>query len=172
MSDDPDDRTILPIPTAAIDDRIIQAFTIVSGMPQTPELRVLHTRLKAELVGDADAVAATLTPDFTLTMHNDAATVSLAADAVVDGVRAQASAGVLVWTEFDTLATGPGTVAGTGQLCVLAASTLTVTPMAFGIRFTGDKMCSETVLLAGGKKTDTLDVDVLPSLDQLRIRLA
>lgn len=162
----------MPIPPAAIDDRIIQAFTVVSGMPQTPELRVLHTRLKAELVGDADAVAATLTPDFTVTMHNDDATLSLAAGAVVDGVRAQAAAGILVWTEFDTLATGPGTVAGTGQLCVIAASALTVTPMAFGIRFTGDKMCSETVFLAGSKQTDTLDADILPSLDQLRIRLA
>ncbi|OFB37371.1 hypothetical protein BA059_19475 [Mycolicibacterium sp. (ex Dasyatis americana)] len=158
-------------PTTAIQDRIIRAFTALDLLPPSPELRALHARLRAELDGDGDGVAATLTPDFTVTMHNGTATSSLSADAVIDGVRAQGAAGILLWTEFDVLAAASGTIAGTGHLCVVAGSTLTVTPMALSARFTGSRMSSESVFLAGATQSNTLDTCALPSSEQLRNRL-
>jgi hypothetical protein len=144
--------------TESVEQRIRAAFAGLDRTAASTGVDVLRARLRAELVGDADVVAGTLTPDFTVTVHSGSASVTLSATAVIDGVRAQGSAGILMWTEFDELLAGAESLAGAGSLCTLTATppALAVTPVALTVRLRGSQMCAETVFLAGETKTESL----------------
>jgi hypothetical protein len=133
---------------------------------------VLRERLLGELFGDADAVAATLDPDFELVMHTGGTTMTLPGTAVVRGVGIQAASGVLMWTEFDDLIDDKDVVAGHGRLCTLLASEhgLTTAPIAIFIRFSGDRMTAEVAFM-GAATTEIVDPDALPSPEALRKQL-
>ncbi|WP_406813413.1 hypothetical protein [Mycobacterium sp. M23085] len=138
-----------------------------------PLIAVLRKRLVGELLGDANAVAATLDPAFELVMHTSGTTVTLPGSAVVHSVGMQAASGVLMWTEFDDLVAHDNVIAAHGRLHSLLASdgTVTTTPIAIFLRFSGDRMTSEVAFMGEGT-TETIDRDALPALDALREQLA
>lgn len=160
----------LPNPT---EQRIVGAFADLDRRLGLAGVAVLSTRLRAELLGDADAVADTLTADFEVTMHSGPATVTLPAAAVLEGIRAQHGAGVLMWAEFDVLLSDAETVACTGRLCTLTATapTLTATPVALTFRVRDGRMCSEEVYLAGEPTVTTPADSATVSAERVRALL-
>jgi hypothetical protein len=157
---------------SSVETRILHAFRDIDGKHGGPLIAVLRVRLLGELFGDADAVAATLEPDFELVMHTGAATATLPGSAVVQGVQAQAASGVLMWTEFDDLVTDNDVVAGTGLLCSLLPGecALTTMPVAVFLRFTGDRMNSEVAFM-GQARTEVIEQGALPAPEALRRQL-
>jgi hypothetical protein len=158
-----------------MENRIVEAFDRIGERRHDgPLIEVLRQRLLAELFGDGAGVAATLASGFALVMHAGDASLTLAADAVIGSVDAQAAAEVLLWTEFDDLVVDATVVAGSGTLCRmhLAGATLTTTPLAFFLRFDGKLMASEVAFIGGHSETTAIDSDDLPSVERLRSRLA
>jgi hypothetical protein len=157
---------------SAVETRILQAFRDIDGGHGGPLIAVLRERLLGELFGDADAVAATLDPDFELAMHTGGTTAILPGSAVVRGVGIQAASGVLMWTEFDDLIADNDVVAGHGRLCTLLASKhgLTTAPIAVFLRFAGSRMTSEVAFM-GEANTEVIEQDTLPSPEALRKQL-
>jgi hypothetical protein len=157
-----------------MENRIVEAFDRLDERRHDgPLIEVLRQRLLAELFGDGAGVAATLAPGFGLVMHAGDASMTLAADAVIGSVDAQAAAEVLLWTEFDDLVVDATVVAGSGTLCRahLAGATLTTTPLAFFLRFNGQLMASEVAFIGGHSETTAIDTSDLPSVERLRSRL-
>jgi hypothetical protein len=156
----------------SVENRVLHAFRDIDGGHGGPLIAVLRVRLLGELFGDADAVAATLEPDFELVIHTGATTATLPGSAVVQGVESQAASGVLMWTEFDDLVTDNDVVAGSGLLCnlLLGECALTTMPVAAFLRFTGDRMNSEVAFM-GQAKTEVIEQDALPSPEALRRKL-
>ena len=157
---------------SSVETRVLHAFRGIDGGHGGPLIAALRERLLGELFGDADAVAATLNPDFELVMHTGGETMTLPGSAVVRGVSIQAASGVLMWTEFDDLIADKDVVAGNGRLCTLLASEhgLTTTPIAVFLRFGGDRMTSEVAFM-GAATTEVIDLEALPSPEALRKQL-
>jgi hypothetical protein len=155
-----------------VETRVLHAFRGIDGGHGGPLIAVLRKRLIGELLGDAEAVAATLDASFELVMHTGGTTATLPASAVVRGVGMQAASGVLMWTEFDDLIADNNVVAGHGRLCSLLASEggLTTAPIAVFLRFSGDRMTSEVAFMGEGT-TEVIDHEALPSPEALRKQL-
>ena len=133
---------------------------------------MFRQRLIGELFGDADIVAATFDPAFEVVIHAGETSVTLPGTAIADGVRVQASAGVLMWTEFDDLVTDTDSIAASGAMLNLHLEdrVLTSTPVSLVLRFSGERMLSEVVFMG---RTTIADVsaDPMPSIDTLRAQL-
>lgn len=157
---------------SSVETRVLHAFRGIDGGRGGPLIAALRERLLGELFGDADAVAATLDPDFELVMHTGGTTMTLPGSAVVRGVGIQAASGVLMWTEFDDLIADNDVVAGHGRLCTLLASEhgLTTAPIAVFLRFIGDRMTSEVAFM-GEAITQVIEQGALPSPEALRKQL-
>ncbi len=157
-----------------MENRIVGAFDRLDEHRPEPLVEILRQRLLAELFGDGAGVAATLAPGFGLVMHAGDASMTLAADAVIGSVDAQAAADVLLWTELDDLVVNASAVAGSGMLCRahLTGATLTRTPLAFFLRFDGQLMASEVAFVGGHSETTEFESDDVPSVERLRSRLA
>jgi hypothetical protein len=166
----------------ATTDDLIQAFRLIdgrlSGDGGRGPLAVLRERLLGELVGDADRVAATLSPDFVLVSHGGGASTTTAGPRMVESIRRQGAAGMLMWVELDELLVEDDAVAGQGVLRTMRAAgggadgvALTTDPLALFLRFAGDLMTSEVVFLdtaAGG--STTVHGVALPSREHLLAR--
>lgn len=158
-----------------MENRIVEAFGRIGERRRDgPLVEVLRQRLLAELFGDGPGVAATLAPGFELSMHAGGACVTLAADAVIGSVDAQAAGKVLLWTEFDDFVVDATVIAGSGTLCRLhlADETLTTMPLAAFLRFNGQLIASEVAFMGGNSETTRIASDDVPSVERLRSRLA
>lgn len=157
-----------------MEDRIIQAFKHIDALRvDEPLLDILYRRLIAELFGDGDSVTAMLEPDFRLVVHSAGNTTTLPADTVTAGVRAQQSAGTLIWTEFDELVVDGQLVAGCGTFCSLkiGGQSLTTMPVAIFLRFTASRMASELAYMGGHSAATAVAPDDMPSIEGLRAQL-
>jgi hypothetical protein len=154
----------------SLEARIVESFDRLR--PDSPSLRVLRRRLIGELFGDADDVAATLDPEFTVVMHSGGSVVTLPGSAIADGVRGQAAAGVLMWTELDDVVIDGDVIAASGAMMNLHLTerTLHCTPIGLFLRFRADLMISEIAFMGASTATD-VSADRMPTVEALRARL-
>ena len=154
------------------ESRILRSLSPFRERTQSPQLDGLRKRIVGELIGDADAVAETLDPAFELVMHSGDSTFILAGSAIVDGVRATAAAGVLIWLELDDLVIDGETIAGYGAMLTLQTTQRTVgtAPLGLFLRFREGRMISEVVFVGAATETEVAAVDI-PSIDELRSHL-
>jgi hypothetical protein len=145
--------------TTSIANRICDAFAAVDAKPDSLLFATLRTRLLGELLGDAEGVASTLSPEFELVMHGGPEPVMLGRDAVLSAVRQQATAGALMWTEFGFLRESEATLSGHGVLCTLAERTLVTMPVAAFLRYEGATMVSEVVFAGAAVTRQVSDRD-------------
>ena len=156
-----------------LESRILRSLRRLREHPGSPQLDALYTRVVGELLGDAEAVATTLDPAFELVMHSGDGTFALPGNAIVEGVRATGSAGVLMWIEIDDLVIDGETIAGQGAMLTLqlAQRTLSTAPLGLFLRFSGERMIAEVVFM--GAAAEPADVSALhvPTVDGLRSQL-
>ena len=112
---------------------LLSAFRLIdeqlAAAPQAENLVVFRERLIAELVGDADRVAATLAPDFSLVTHVGGKTLTSGRDQLVASIQRLGAApgGALMWLRLESLVADRTTVAGHGFLVTLTAAPVSVT---------------------------------------------
>jgi hypothetical protein len=135
-------------------------------------LQVLRKRLVGELFGDAEDVAATFDPTFTVMMHAGETPITLPGGTIAEGVRVQAAAGVLMWTELDDRVIDGESIAVSGLMLNLHLTehTLSSTPIGLFLRFSGQRMVSEVAFM-GGSTTADVSAEPMPSVDALRAHL-
>jgi hypothetical protein len=135
-------------------------------------VQTLRRRLLGELFGDADAVTTTLDPAFAVVMHVGDTSITLPGSAIADGVRAQAAAGVLMWTEFDDLVVDGDSIAASGAMVNLdlTEQSLRTTPVGLFLRFSGGLMISEVAFMGASSVAD-VSAERMPSVETLRTQL-
>ena len=155
--------------------RMLQAFRVIDdrcgGSAQTTSLDALRERLAGELLGDELRVAATLDPDFALVTHTGGPARTIAGRDMVDGIRRQGEAGVMIWTELDDLVSEPDMVAGHGLLHTLSPEPCAVTtfPLAFFIRYSEGLMASEVAFMdVAAAIATSLPKGTTPSIELLQ----
>ncbi|MCK9875157.1 hypothetical protein MXD61_16265 [Frankia sp. AgPm24] len=137
---------------------LLSAFRLIdeqlAAAPQAGNLVVFRERLIAELVGDADRVAATLAPDFSLVTHVGGKTLTSGRDQLVASIQRLGAApgGALMWLRLESLVADRTTVAGHGFLVTLTAAPSgglrrTVGPLAFFVTSDGPLITSESLYL-------------------------
>ncbi len=161
------------IAETSLQSRICGSFDLFREQPASRALTALRKRLVGELFGDADDVAATLDPAFEVVMHSGETTVTLPGPAIAEGVRAQAAAGVLMWTELDDLVIDAESIAASGATLTLQLTqgTLSTVPVGLFLRFSGGRMISEVVFICGSTETTDVSTEEMPSVDALRAHL-
>jgi hypothetical protein len=161
------------------DDHVLQTFQMITerlanNAPALP-LHTLRERLAGELLGDDQRVAATLAPAFTLVTHTGGATSTISGRDMVDGIRRQGEAGVMLWVQLDDLVVGTDVVAGDGLIHTFRPDTsaLTTFPLGFFIRYAIDGlMTSEVVFMdLSATVTTSLPNGTAPSIERLRVLL-
>ena len=156
-------------------DRMLQAFRVIDdrcGDAATAgSLLALRERLAGELLGDDVRVAATLAPDFALVTHTGGPATTIAGRDMVDGIRRQGNAGVVIWTELDDLVAAPDVVAGHGLLHTFSPDPRAVAtcPLAFFIRYAEGFMTSEVAFMdVSAATTTSLPNGTTPSIERLQ----
>ena len=155
-----------------LESRILLSLSPFRERTQSPQLDGLRKRIVGELIGDADAVAETLDPAFELVMHSGDRTFTLTGGAIVDGIRATAAAGVLMWLELDDLVIDGETIAGYGAMLTLQTTqrTLGTAPLGLFLRLREGRMISEAVFVGGATETEVAE-DAMPSVAALRAQI-
>lgn len=151
-----------------IDERLVQG-------PSDLTVRSLRRRLLGELLGDADLVSSTLAPDFVLTMHAGDQAATTSASSMIAGIRRQGEAGVSIWMTLDDLVVELDVIAGNGLLHTFSAGAgkLSTLPLAFFIRFAGDRMTSEVAYMhATAARFSSPPEGAMPSVERLRSLLS
>jgi hypothetical protein len=156
----------------SLEARIVQSFERLVRPSASPLVQVLRKRLVGELFGDAEVVAATFDPAFTVVMHSGETPLTLPGDAIAKGVQAQAATGVLMWTELDDLIIERETIAASGEMLNLHLSqrTLTTTPIGLFLRFKSQRMISEVAFMGAPISID-VSAEPMPIVDGLRAQL-
>ena len=156
-----------------LETRIVRSFDRYGQQSTPPLLKVLRRRLFGELFGDADTVTATLDPAFEVVMHVGDSSVTLPGTAIAEGVRVQAAAGMLMWTEFDDLVVGGDLIAASGSMLNLdmTDASLRTTPVGLFLRFSGDLMVSEVAFMGASSVAD-VSAAGMPSVEALRAQLS
>jgi hypothetical protein len=171
MADENMLRTLMKTDTGPGVDDVLQAFHLIdrrlAAAPAPDALRLLRQRLGGELIGDADRVAATLAPAFTLVTHAGGTVTTTDRAALVETVRRQGRShgAVMTWIQLADLLVDRDAIAGHGVVRTLLAATmtgpgwpdldpadrcLTTIPLAFFIRFAAGLMVSEEIYLDAG----------------------
>jgi hypothetical protein len=173
---------------------VLEAFRLIDRRLADPAdpadpvvLLALRDRLAGELVGDADRVAARLSPGFTLVTHAGGTTTTTR-EALLRGVRRQGATGgaSLMWLRLTDLVVDTTSLAGQGSLDTLLTAAVataagrgrsdltesdllfTTVPIAFVIRFDGQLMASETLYLdAGSSRVEVLGGEPMPDSRRL-----
>jgi hypothetical protein len=171
-------------PMAGLPDPL-QAFRLIAAREGTcvrrDQLLALRKRLTGELLGEPGLVAATLSADYQMTMHQPGRSVTLDRSAVISSASYRGS--TLAWLELPELsvdyragdygthdlgAGDHGALAGHGLLRMARGTRLTTTPLAFFISFDGALMTRESAFFGISVTTELADGAALPTRDQLR----
>ncbi|MCM3883418.1 hypothetical protein [Frankia sp. R82] len=137
---------------------LLSAFRLIDEQlataPGAENLVAFRERMLAELVGDADRVAATLAPGFSLVTQVGGKTLTSGRDQLVASIQRLGAApgGALMWLRLDGLVADRTTIAGHGSLVTLTAVPSgglrrTVGPLAFFVTGDGPLITSESIYL-------------------------
>jgi hypothetical protein len=154
----------------SLESRIIGSFHRFRDLPATPALNAFRKPLVGELLGDTNQVAETFDPAFEVVMHSGDTTVTLPGSVIVESVRGEAAAAVVMWTEFDDLVIDGDSIPANGALLrlPLPQRTLSSVPVGLFVRFKGGRMISEVVFKCGPTETIDVSTQEMPSVHALR----